>query len=288
MFKQIATGILLLSVALSAFSGDSLSAKSSARLSAVLDAQSDELKSRYQWRHPGETLSFFGIEPGMTVVEVLPGRGWYSPILVSYLGSKGTLIGADYPLEIWPNFPFGNEAFIAKRRGWIEEWPLQAQTWAGDDGAVAKAMRIGMIPDALDASADAVLFIRALHNLSRFEEKGGFFSSALTDSLAVLKPGGTLGVVQHMAPDGQPAASTNGSRGYMDKAALIKRIEAMGFEYVGSSDVNHNANDVPSEQDIVWRLPPSLMTSGDDAQMKAKYQAIGESNRMTLMFRKPA
>ena len=260
----------------------------SQRLATVLAAQSDDIKARYGARHPQGTLEFFGITPGMTVVEVLPGRGWYSPILVSYLGNEGMLIGADYPLEIWPNFSFGTEEFIAKRRGWVEEWPAKAQEWGGDDGAAARALRIGMIPDDLNDSADAVLYVRAMHNLSRFDDKGGFFTAAMKDTMEVLKPGGVLGVVQHQAPAGQSAASTNGSRGYMDKEALIKRIEAAGFEYVGSSDINANPADVPSETDIVWRLPPSLMTSREDPELKSKYEAIGESNRMTLMFRKPA
>ena len=84
-----------------------------AKLDTVLDVQPDERKARYGARHPGETLEFFGITPGMTVVEVLPGRGWYSPILAAYLGPDGKLIGVDYPLAVWSNFSFATLQFVA-------------------------------------------------------------------------------------------------------------------------------------------------------------------------------
>jgi predicted methyltransferase len=259
----------------------------SARLSAVLEAQVDKRKARYPSRHPQQTLEFFGIRPGMTVVEVLPGGGWYSAILVSYLGGEGVLVGADYPLEMWANFPFGTEEFIAKRRAWVEEWPVRAAEWKGDDGASARAVRIGMIPDNMDGTADAVLFVRALHNLNRFEKQGGFLTSALADTLAVLKPGGVVGVVQHKAPAGRSDEWADGSRGYLNQSMVIARFEAAGFEYLGASEVNLNPADVPAEDEVVWRLPPSLQMSKNNPELTAKYEAIGESNRMTLLFRKP-
>ena len=264
------------------------------RLQRVLAAQPEENQARYQWRHPAETLSFFGIEPGMTVVEVLPGGGWYSAILVPYLGSRGALIGADYPLGIWPNFPFATDEFMAKRRSWPQEWPATAAEWRGDDGAEVLAMRIGRIPDDLNGSADAVLFIRALHNLNAFEGKGGFRSAALADAWSVLKPGGVVGVVQHSVSKGHLTSTdrsdqwADGSRGYLEKDALVATFQAIGFELAGESDINRNPKDMPAEDEVVWRLPPSLNGSEDDPELRAKYEAIGESNRMTLLFRKPA
>lgn len=286
MYKYLMLALLLAASSLEVNAGK-LDAEDSARLSAVLEAQSDKRKARYPWRHPQETLEFFGITPGMTVVEVLPGSGWYSAILLSYLGSDGVLVGADYPLEMWPNFPFGNEEFIAKRRAWVEEWPQRAAGWRGDDGARAEAVRIGLIPDLMDGTADAVLFIRALHNLNRFDSKGGYLTNALADTLAVLKPGGLVGVVQHRAPTGRSDEWADGSRGYLNQPALIERFEAAGFDYLGSSEINHNPADVPAEDEVVWRLPPSLQTSNNNPELTAKYEAIGESNRMTLLFRKP-
>ncbi len=261
---------------------------SSARLADVLAAQPEERQARYAYRHPQETLEFFGIEPGMTVVEVLPGRGWYSPILVSYLGSEGHLVGADYPLDMWSNFSFADEAFIEKRRAWVETWPADAAEWRGDDGASAEATRIGEFPENLAGTADAVLFIRALHNLNRFENVGDYRTEALRDTMMLLKPGGVVGVVQHQAPEERGLEWADGSRGYLNKGAVIAFFEAAGFELVAESDVNANSRDVPGAEDIVWRLPPSLNTSKDNPDLRAQYEEIGESNRMTLLFRKPA
>src|SRR5690606_33857212 len=93
-----------------------------AGLRAVLASQDESVKARYDARHPYETLRFFGVAPGMTVVEVLPGEGWYSKILLPYLSENGKLIGVDYPTTIWANFPFANEQFVAKRKQWPAEW----------------------------------------------------------------------------------------------------------------------------------------------------------------------
>lgn len=258
----------------------------SERLAAVLASQPEDIKARYQWRHPQETLEFFGIKPGMTVVEILPGGGWYTRILLPYLGRDGQLIGADYPMDIWPNFSFATPEFIEKRRGWVETWPGQAAAWQGDFGASVQASRIGEFPESLEASVDAVLFIRALHNLKRFQGEGEFLSRALEDTMRLLKPGGIIGVVQHRAPDERDDVWADGSRGYLKKIDVISIFEDAGFQLVEQSNVNANPEDVPGEDDIVWRLPPSLNTSKDDPELRAQYEAIGESNRMTLLFRK--
>ena len=103
----------------------------------------------------------------------------------------------------------------------------------------------------------------------------------------MLKPGGIVGVVQHHAPDTASDEWANGSRGYLKKGFVIAQMQAAGFEFVASSDVNANSNDQPGAEDVVWRLPPSLRGAKDDAELTAKMLAIGESNRMTLKFRKP-
>ena len=265
--------------------GQGLSDADAKRLQQVLDAQPEENQARYQWRHPRETLAFFGVKPGMTVVEVLPGGGWYSAILAPYLGAEGALIGADYPLGLWSNFPFVTDEFMAGRRSWPQDWPTQ---WRRDGGAKVLAVRIGGATDDLNGSADAVLFIRALHNLNAFEDKGGFRSAALADAWSLLKPGGVVGVVQHRAPEGRSDDWADGSRGYLNRDALVANFQAIGFELAGESDINRNPKDVPAEDEVVWRLPPNLDGSDDDPELQAKYAAIGESNRMTLLFRKPA
>ena len=256
-------------------------------LAAVLDAQPDEMKARYAYRHPQETLEFIGIEPGMTVVEGLPGRGWYTKVLLPYLGSEGHLIGANYAMEIWPNFPFGTEEFMEKQSTWTTDFPADAQAWRGESGASVDAFVMGSLPEEMKGTADVVFFARVLHNLARFESQGGFLTTALADAYAVLKPGGIFGVVQHHARDEMPDAFADGSHGYLKKSFVIATVEAAGFEYVGESDINANPKDQPSEDDVVWRLPPTLATSADNPELRAELESVGESNRMTLKFRKP-
>ena len=257
-------------------------------LASVLDAQPDEVKARYQYRNPQATLEFFGVEPGMTVVEALPGGGWYSKVLLPYLGTSGTLIGADYPLELWPNFSFMSEEALEAKKTWVADWTAQAETWRSDGDAGVSAFQMADLPASMEGTADAVLFIRALHNLARFEQADGFLTAAISDAFRVLKPGGVVGVVQHHARDEMPDAWADGNAGYLKKSYVIERMEAAGFEFVGSSDINANPSDQPSAEDIVWRLPPSLQTSQDDPELQAQMREVGESNRMTLKFRKPA
>ena len=256
------------------------------RLQAVLAAQPAEVQARYPDRNPAETLAFFGIEPGMTVVELLPGGGWYSRILAGYLGADGTLIGVNYPQDIWPLFGFMDEERIAGMATWAEDWPQQAADWAVEDPARYQAFVLGELPEDLVGTADAVVMIRALHNLARFDAEHGFMQPALADVYAVLKPGGIVGVVQHEARPDMPDEWATGENGYLKRDFVIARFEAAGFERVDESDINANPRDQPTVEDSVWRLPPSLR-GADDEQNRAARLAIGESNRMTLKFRKP-
>ncbi|MDG1819907.1 MAG: methyltransferase [Porticoccaceae bacterium] len=257
------------------------------QLATVLVAQPEDIKARYAFRNPQQTIEFFGIEPGMTVVEALPGGGWYSKILVPYLGEKGTLIGVDYAQAMWPKFGFFSDQQIEEKKTWVNTWTEKANSWHDQDGATVKAFVFGSMPDEFTGTADAVLFIRALHNLNRFENDGGFLTTALSNTYQVLKPGGIVGIVQHSAPSELPDKWADGSKGYLKETFLIAKMKEAGFELVDSSDINANPKDQPTDQDIVWRLPPSLATSRDNPELKAQMQAIGESNRMTLKFRKP-
>ncbi len=256
------------------------------RLEQVLAEQPEEVKARYPHRHPQETLNFFGIEPGMTVVEVLPGGGWYTRILVPYLGPDGRLIGANYPRDLWPKFGYDQERIDAMA-SWVQDWPEQARQWQGEDGAEIEAFELGALPEEMEGQADAVLVIRALHNLARFEEEGGYLTTVLNDFVRVLKPGGILGLVQHEARPDMPDDWAGGGAGYLKKQFLIDRMTEAGLELVAESPINENPNDQPTTDDVVWRLPPSLGTSGDDPELRAELEAVGESNRMTLKFRKP-
>jgi predicted methyltransferase len=256
-------------------------------LNEALASQSEEVQARYVWRHSKETMEFFGIKPGMTVVEGLPGGGWYSKILLPYLGADGTLIGADYAEDMYPKFGFFSQEDLDAKKTWVADWTAKANGWRTDDDAKVTAFQFGSMPAEMKGTADAVFLVRALHNLARFENDGAYLTAALNDAFKALKPGGVAGVVQHMARAEKTDEWANGSHGYLKQSFVIERMEKAGFVFEESSDINANPADQPAETDIVWRLPPSLVTSGEDAELKAQLQAIGESNRMTLRFRKP-
>jgi predicted methyltransferase len=256
-------------------------------LAEVLAAQPETTQARYPARNPQGTLSFFGVEPGMTVVEALPGGGWYSRILIDYLGPQGTLIGADYAPDMFPLFGFFNDEQLEAKKTWVESWSGDARGWV-QGGADVAAFQFGQLPESMHGSADLVVMIRALHNLARFEPQGGYLGAALADVHAVLKPGGKVGIVQHEAPASSSDEFASGARGYLKRSFVISQMEAAGFEYLDSSDVNANPKDQPGPDDNVWRLPPTMSGSRDDPEKRAAAEAIGESNRMTLLFRKPA
>lgn len=258
-------------------SGDDLQ-----RLTAITQSLPADHQARYAARHPVETLAFFGVKPGDTVIEALPGEGWYSKILVPYLGKQGELIGVDYNFDLWPKFgSWVNAEFLDGRKRWPTEWPANAKTWGGNDGAAARAYSFDNLPADLTGKVDSVLFIRALHNLYRFENDGGYLTQALAETRRVLKPGGTVGIVQHAVSEDKP--NPTGETGYLKKSTIVSFMETAGFELVGESDINKNPKDNPQAGESVWRLPPSLNAPDAD---KAKFRAIGESNRVTLLFRK--
>ena len=259
-----------------------------ALLDAALAAQDDAAKARYADRNPKETLAFFGIEPGMTVAEVLPGGGWYSKILLPYLGADGKLVGIDYSLEMWPLFGgFATEEFLEARKTWAETWRADAEGWRGEGSASVDAIVYGSVPEEMHGSLDAILMIRALHHFNRFEEEGGFWTQAAADTMALLKPGGIVGIVQHRGPEENDDVWAEGDNGYMKQSQVIALMEAAGFELVDQSEINANPKDQPTNEDMVWRLPPTLGTSRDNEELRAEMTAIGESDRMTLKFRKP-
>ncbi|MEL6686619.1 MAG: methyltransferase [Pseudomonadota bacterium] len=253
-------------------------------LATILAAQDEATQARYDARNPAETLDFFGIKPGMAVGEALPGGGWYSKILLPYLGEEGHLVAVDYTIPMWGEFGgFATDEFLANKETWPTTWVEEAQGWT-DSEADISAYTFGTLPQ--DESLDAFLFIRAMHNLSRFDETGGYMGEALTAVHGSLKPGGVVGVVQHASADDADAAWATGAAGYLRKPDVVAAFEAAGFELVGESDVNANPLDNPTTEDFVWRLPPSLGSTEEGTEERAAMEAIGESNRMTLLFRK--
>ncbi len=256
-------------------------------LQDVLAQQPDTVQARYAYRHPLETLSFFGIEPGMTVVEALPSGGWYSKILLQYLGENGHLIGADFDLKLRAILGYNAER-LAEFAQWTGQWPVETTAWGVANAASADAFNFGSMPESINGQADAVLFIRALHAMARTSDQGDFLNTALTNAYDALKPGGIVGIVQHSAPADMSAEWASGARGYLHADFVREQMEAIGFEFVASSDINANPKDQPGADDRVWRLPPSLSGTKDDPAKMQAMQAVGESNRFTLKFRKPA
>lgn len=257
-----------------------------AKLNTILAAQPEDVQARYDARHPAETLEFFGITPGMAIGEALPGGGWYTKILAPYLGEDGKLVGIDYTIDMWSEFGFANEAFIETKKKWPAEFVVKSAEWAPENGPEITGRTFGTPAGEMTGTLDAILFTRALHNLSRFQTEGQYLTQAMKNSHNLLKTGGLVGVVQHRAPADWDDSSANGSAGYLKQANVIAAFDAAGFDFVKSSEINANPKDQPAAGDGVWRLPPSLNGVGDDAALKAERIAIGETDRMTLLFKK--
>ena len=275
---KIITLISAFVVASTTHAGHHEEGETQSALEKALASQPDNVKARYIYRNPRETMNFFGIDEGMTVVEALPGGGWYTKILMPSLGAEGTLVGANYPIAIFENFGYNDER-IAKMKTWATDWPAKVEEEKTVNSAGVSGFIMGELPAEMAGTADRFLFIRALHNLARFEQDGGHLTTALKSAYDILKPGGMVGVVQHEAPESASDEWASGANGYLKRDFVIAQLEAAGFEFLASSDINANPKDIPGEKDKVWRLPPS--SNNKDMQ------AIGESNRMTLKFIKP-
>ena len=252
-------------------------------LKKIVAARSAEDRARDDARHPAQTLEFFGLQPGMKVAEVLPGGGWYSKIIAQYVGHDGAIYGVNYQDRLWAQFGWSEER-VARSIGSTATFADNAQEWAGF-AIPAQGFTFANVPEDLNGQVDAVLFIRALHNLQRFNSVG-VLDEALTNAFAMLKPGGVLGVVQHRAPETASEEWASGSNGYLKVSNVVRRMEAVGLVFEAASEINANPKDQPTEDDFVWRLPPANSGAKDDAT-KAAMAAIGESDRMTLRFRKP-
>lgn len=226
-------------------------------------------RARDVHRHPRETLDFFGLKPGMTVVEILPGAGWYTDILAPALGRDGRL----YAAVAQTSNP-GYAKMIEDYKARIAAQPdLYGNTRVTTFGK-------GLYDIAPAGSADMVLTFRNVHNM----HMGDYAPEAFTAFFRALKPGGTLGIVDHRLPEARADAEMKTS-GYMKVSTVRALAEAAGFVFAGSSEINANPSDTASHDNGVWSLPPVLRGGDKD---RARYLAIGESDRMTLKFTKPA
>lgn len=256
-----------------------------AKLDAILAAQPDAVKARYQYRHPAETLAFLGIKPGMTVADTLAGS-YYSNILLPYLGDEGRLIGVQYSVA-HRKIDFGDDTErMDRHRAWPAKYIADATEWRGEGKTEVSAFLFDEVPDDVKGKVDAFLLFRAMHHLNKYEETGQTRTKAFADIYTALKPGGIVGIVQHRAPEGNSDEWARGFNGYIKQALLIAHMKEAGFEFLGSSEVNANPKDQPTESEGVWRLPPRL-TGADTPEKRAAMEEIGESDRMTLKFRKP-
>ena len=221
--------------------------------------------ARDRYRHPAETLAFFGVRPTDTVVEVWPGGGWYTEILAPLTARSGVYYGAGP----WPKGVDAVRVLQAKNMAAYGKIKLAALPAAA--GA----------PSVPDNSADVVLTFRNVHNW-RFGGQDRA-KAMFAEMFRMVKPGGTLGVVEHRLPESRDSAAEEKS-GYMKTSSVIAFATAAGFKLAGKSEVNANPKDTADWPEGVWTLPPTYQLKDVD---RAKYAAIGESDRMTLKFVKP-
>ncbi|HXY75599.1 MAG TPA: methyltransferase domain-containing protein [Steroidobacteraceae bacterium] len=241
-------------------------------LSAILAGpqRTDAERARDRYRHPKETLLFFGIRPEMRVLEVWPPPGYYTAILAPLLRERGK-----YYAGVWPAQP--DNKYLTRV---LEEY--QGRLAAGPQ----YYDRVSVVAFAFDAnqgvppgSLDMIVTFRNIHNWMARNEAPAAFAAMYR----ALKPGGILGVVEHR---GNPALPQDplAKSGYVNEDYAIKLIEAQGFRLVAKSEINANPKDTKDYEQGVWTLPPTYRLGGKDHD---KYEAIGESDRFTLKFVKP-
>jgi predicted methyltransferase len=238
---------------------------------ASADRPADET-ARDKWRHPVETLEFFGVRDDMTVVELWPGTGWYTAVLAPVLAEKGKLVVTNMD----PGGPADDHGAPMARQ-YAARLAAKPNVFGKVDVHVLHPPSdISLGPDG---SADAVLTFRNFHNWVG----AGIAEKVLAASFRVLKPGGVFGVEEHRAdPNADPKKA--GDTGYVPEAFVIDLAQKAGFTFEARSEINANPKDTKDYPKGVWTLPPVLRLGDQD---RAKYEAIGESDRMTLRFRKP-
>ncbi|HET9678932.1 MAG TPA: methyltransferase [Gammaproteobacteria bacterium] len=233
--------------------------------------RSAEHRARDKYRHPVETLLFFGLKPNMTVVELWPGGGWYTEVLAPVLHDNGRLIAAAYPANSDVEYyRKGRAAYDAKL--------------AANPAVYGSVKVIDFMPPEHGSlgpanSADMVVTFRNLHNWYSADVLDEVFAAAYE----VLKPGGIFGVTEHRAKPGT-AVEDVADTGYMPAKYVITAAHKAGFQLAQSSEINANPADTKDYPKGVWTLPPTLALGEENKQ---KYLAIGESDRMTLKFIKP-
>ena len=240
-----------------------------AALAATTRTPANVARDRY--RHPAETLAFFGVEPGDTVVEIWPGGGWYTEVLAPYLAAGGGKLYAaspDWGMSGLNRLKQANPALYGS---------IQTGDFPAFDAAAPR------VPDGV---ADVVLTFRNVHTWRmgyRRDDKQDYSAEAFRQIYAMLKPGGVLGIVDHRLPE-DASEERERTSGYIKTSTVRRLAEEAGFRFAGASEVNANPKDTADWPNGVWTLPPSLGLGDQDRE---RYLAIGESDRMTLKFVKP-
>lgn len=230
-----------------------------------------EDKARDVHRHPVETLAFFHVGPHMKVGEYSPGGGWYSRLLGHYLGGEGQLVG------IYTN-PLTATADPARQQRIRDSAAGFGKEVAGYTGLPAEKFSGLTLDQAASQKGtfDRILVIRAMHNITR----AGIADTEIRAMRELLKDDGLIGIVQHRSKADAPWSYANGSKGYLKQQDVIDFMRLNGFELVAASEINANAKDPANHPEGVWEMPPTLATKREDLK------GLGESDRMTLLFKK--
>jgi predicted methyltransferase len=228
-------------------------------------------RARNAARHPVQTLEFFGLEPDMTVIEIGPSGGWYTEILAPYLHDRGRYYGAHFS----PNSP------IAYHRPNLENFEAKLREYPALYGRATVRHLLPPQETVIgpEEGADLALTFRNVHNWIMAGQEAEYFAAFY----AALKPGGILGVVEHRAPPGS-AMEVMETTGYVTEDYVRKLASDAGFEFVAAAEINANPRDTKDYSAGVWTLPPTYRLGEQDRE---RYRSIGESDRMTLKFRKP-
>ena len=255
--------------------GPAMDAATEAKLKTLLAGpqRSDANKARDAYRHPLETLKFFGLTQDMAVMEIWPGGGWWTEFLAPLVSDKGRYVAAHFDTA-------ATQAYYQRAVTNFKAMLAKDAATYGKVELTALSPATGKTEPVKPGSMDMVMTFRNLHNWM-----GDGSTKTMIDTMyASLKPGGYLGVEEHRASNAaeqDPKASS----GYVREDYAIKLFEASGFKLVAKSEANANAKDTKDYPKGVWTLPPSFREGDTD---RAKYAAIGESDRMTLLFQKPA
>lgn len=236
------------------------------------DHRSEQNRARDAWRHPKETLSFFGLKQNMTVMEVWPGGGgWYTEVLAPTLREHGQYIAASWDPKSESKYVQENSKKFAAK--------LAERPNLYDRAKVVALQAPNELKPVPHGSVDMVLTFRNVHSFMGNDSSDAMYKAMF----AALKPGGILGVVGHRGKDGEPQ-DPKAKSGYVQTDYEIAQVEKAGFKLIGRSEINANPKDTKDHPNGVWSLPPTL--DGGDTD-REKFVAIGESDRFTLRFRKP-